>query len=71
MKEENQSTPSKGVDTIITIPQQKYVTPLKSLPDEPAWIDCPFCHQMTQTKVEQKDSSTTQYVVLLLVAGYD
>jgi hypothetical protein len=35
------------------------VTPLEALNDQPRWIDCPFCQQMTCTRVEKEDSTAT------------
>ncbi|KAK1763967.1 hypothetical protein QBC33DRAFT_548444 [Phialemonium atrogriseum] len=48
-----------------TLPQAQQVTPLKSLREAPAWIDCPFCEKRTLTKVTQEDSSATCLASLL------
>ena len=35
------------------------VTPLERLGEVEAWIDCPFCHQRTRTRVDKVDTSMT------------
>ncbi|TKA22492.1 hypothetical protein B0A50_07957 [Salinomyces thailandicus] len=35
------------------------VTALHHLGETEAWIDCPFCHQRTRTRVQKNDSSMT------------
>ncbi|KAJ3567047.1 hypothetical protein NPX13_g6907 [Xylaria arbuscula] len=36
---------------------QQLVTPLHALTEAPAWIDCPFCQQRTQTRVARQGDS--------------
>ncbi len=42
--------------------QQKPVdpTPLNQLKHTPQWIDCPFCHQRTETRIEKKQLGPLQ-----------
>lgn len=35
------------------------VTPLEALGNYDAWIDCPFCHQRTRTKVDKAATAMT------------
>ncbi|RMY68746.1 hypothetical protein D0862_14952 [Hortaea werneckii] len=35
------------------------VTPLHHLGETEAWIDCPFCHRRTRTRVDKADSNMT------------
>ncbi|KAK5635841.1 hypothetical protein RRF57_011553 [Xylaria bambusicola] len=42
---------------------QQLVTPLQALTEKPAWIDCPFCKQRTQTR-------STRLACLPCVAGW-
>ncbi|RMX77849.1 hypothetical protein D0869_09557 [Hortaea werneckii] len=42
------------------------VTPLHHLGETEAWIDCPFCHRRTRTRVDKADSSMTYILGLLL-----
>ena len=70
-QQDAQPAPSKGPYAIASVPDQPLVTPLSRLPDEPANIDCPFCHKMTQTRVQKNDSSQTQYVKNPLLLQFD
>lgn len=45
---------------IVVVQSSLYVTPLKGLKEIPAWIDCPFCRERTQTRVQKGASSTTR-----------
>ena len=49
-----QTTLAKGAKD--NMDQQKPVdpTPLDQLGDTPQWIDCPFCHRRTETRLEKK-----------------
>ncbi|KAI0977235.1 hypothetical protein F4678DRAFT_455379 [Xylaria arbuscula] len=37
--------------------QRQLVTPLHALTEAPAWIDCPFCKQMTKTRSTREGDS--------------
>jgi hypothetical protein len=43
--------------------QQKPITdptPLDKLGDTPQWVDCPFCHRRTETRLETKQLGPVQ-----------
>ena len=46
----------------VPIKDPVYVIPLERLGEQPADIDCPFCHQRTRTRVEHVGSCLTWYV---------
>ncbi|KAI8624081.1 hypothetical protein F5Y19DRAFT_480978 [Xylariaceae sp. FL1651] len=48
--------------------QQQLVTPLHSLTEEPAWIDCPFCKQMTKTRSARQGDSQQVFVTPLILS---
>ncbi len=52
---------SKQESPVIT-PQKSVadVTPLDQLGDTPQWIDCPFCHRRTKTRLEKKGGRLMQ-----------
>jgi len=55
-----QSTNSYSSETMSAAsPDKRFAdpTPLDKLGDTPEWIDCPFCHQRTQTRLETKKNS--------------
>ncbi|QIX00050.1 hypothetical protein AMS68_005567 [Peltaster fructicola] len=41
------------------------VTPREALGYDPAWIDCPFCHQRSMTNVRKAETDTTWIYTLL------
>lgn len=43
--------------------QGHMVTPLERLGEEPAWVDCPNCKRITQTRVASEHSTMTVYVI--------
>lgn len=53
--------PSNRPASVVPVSGIPKVTPLNLLGELPRTIDCPFCKQMTQTRVEKKDSSETKY----------
>ncbi|KAF2723062.1 hypothetical protein K431DRAFT_220774 [Polychaeton citri CBS 116435] len=58
--------PSDLIEQPLPAEEVAYVTPLRKLGAEVAWIDCQFCNTRARTRIVEEDSGTTAcYGVLL------
>lgn len=53
--------PPNGPASVVPVSGIPKVTPLNRLGELPQSIDCPFCKQMTKTRVQKTDSAKTKY----------
>lgn len=45
---------------VVPVPEARAVTPLHCLGKTSNWIDCPLCHHITKTEVDEEEFNTTR-----------